>query len=161
SGLPPGQYTATVLPQPNGYLPSGPTTLTSVVLLSGQSDLTLDFPFIAPTSVWVTQFTATQRSGGPVTLAWTTLAEGSNSGFHAWRATSADGVYQQMTSTPIASQAIGGSGASYEWIDETAVAGKAYFYRLEALPSGQMIGPVSARLWGMQIFVPVVRTSGW
>ncbi|WP_343407219.1 SdrD B-like domain-containing protein [Candidatus Amarolinea dominans] len=161
SGLPPGQYTATVLPQPNGYLPSGPTTLTSVNLLSGQSDLTLDFPFVSPTSVLVTNFTATQRSGGPVTLAWTTLAEGGNTGFHVWRATSADGVYQQMTSAPVASQAVGGSGASYEWIDESAVAGKAYFYRLEALPSGQMIGPVSARLWGMQLFVPVVRTSGW
>lgn len=68
------------------------------------------------------------------------------------------GVYQQLTSAPIASQATG--GASYEWMDESAVAGKAYFYRLEALPSGQMIGPVSARLWGMQLFVPFMRTDG-
>ncbi|MBK7204133.1 hypothetical protein [Candidatus Amarolinea dominans] len=45
-------------------------------------------------------------------------------------------------------------------MDETAVASKAYFYRLEALPSGQMIGPVSARLWGMQLFLPLMRIGG-
>uniref|UniRef100_UPI003BF95546 hypothetical protein n=1 Tax=Candidatus Amarolinea aalborgensis TaxID=2249329 RepID=UPI003BF95546 len=68
-----------------------------------------------------------------------------------------DGVYQRLTTTPIASQASGAAGASYTWVDEAAVAGKVYYYRLETLPAGQLIGPVTSRLSGMQLFMPWLR----
>ena len=62
-----------------------------------------------------------------------------------------------MTTTPIASQASGGAGASYEWVDQAAVEGMVYYYRLETVPYGQLIGPVTSRLWGMQLFMPWLR----
>ena len=154
-----GQYTVTFLAGPPGYSLIGPASLNTAYLALGQSDLNLNFPFINPTTVQVVDLAAWQLADGRVRVTWQTAAGAAGLEFHLWRATSADGVYQRLTSAPIASQEIG--GASYEWVDETAVAGKVYFYRLEALPSGQMIGPVSARLWGMQLFVPLMRIGGW
>ncbi|MGB4978038.1 MAG: SdrD B-like domain-containing protein, partial [Anaerolineae bacterium] len=153
-----GQYTVAFLAGPPGYALIGPASLTTAYLALGQSDLNLNFPFINPTAVQVVDFAAWQLADGRVRVAWQTAAGAAGLEFHVWRATSADGIYQRLTSAPIAGQEIG--GASYEWVDETAVASKAYFYRLEALPSGQMIGPVSARLWGMQLFLPLMRIGG-
>ncbi|MBK7204119.1 hypothetical protein, partial [Candidatus Amarolinea dominans] len=85
-----------------------------------------------------------------MTLAQLRWPEGSNSGFTPG-ATSADGVYQRMTSAPSPARRLEGAAPATSGIDESAVAGKAYFYRSRRCPSGQMIGPVPARPWGMQI----------
>lgn len=151
--LPPDTYTATVLDYPDSVVPAGPMVQVSDPLLSGQSDLTLDFPFNTTTAVEMQSLAAQQR-GDAVYLRWSTLFEQDNTGFHVWRGTSASGSFRRLTSEPVPSHSLGGAGASYTWTDGTVSAGVTYWYRLEAIPSGQVFGPVQATS-GRWLFMPL------
>lgn len=161
-GLRPGVYTVTVILTPAGYLLStpdrDPTQVTT--LASGQCDLDIDFPFVGTTGVDVTSFTAL-RQGAAVTLLWQTRSEADITGFHVWRARQADGVFSRLTAEPVPSQASAGeSGSSYNWQDKKADPGVAYWYSLEIVPDGQLIGPVGAgpaRRVGWQFLPMIVR----
>jgi hypothetical protein len=157
-GLLPGVYTAQVLEPPPRYLPIDATRRTSSRLASGQSDLTLDFRFVATTTVTIATLTAQQR-GAVVTLNWQTLAEEGITGFHVWRATAIDGPYQRLTMTPLPSQAVGGGGGSYRWEDDTVLPGQAYWYKLSTVPDGAQVGPVAAERIRGHVFLPAVERS--
>jgi len=103
-------------------------------------------PVSEPTMAKLTDFSA-QVTGGHILLKWETASEVDNVGFHIWRSLSADGSYERLT--PILIPAKGGPsfGASYEWIDDNALFGLTYFYKLEDIEhdgDNEFHGPVSA-----------------
>lgn len=82
-----------------------------------------------------------------VRVAWETTNEANNLGFNLYRAASADGDPERLNSELIASQAPGGGGAAYEWLDTTMPGNGVYYYWLEAVDaSGEATryGPTSA-----------------
>lgn len=156
-GLAPGTYQVIVADTPPGHrsaLPGEPPGLTTT-LLSGQCDLEVDFPFVITTGIAVSEFTA-QRQGEGVLLRWTTLQEAGNAGFHVWRATSAADQGQRLTAEPVASQAAGSDGASYQWLDSTAQPNSIYWYRLATTPGEQIIGPVRVISSANRLFLPML-----
>ncbi len=156
TNLPPGTYTATVVSSPVGYLLSGPAQRTSVPLVSGQSDLTLDFPFVSTTGVSVQSLKAARSAQGTV-VSWTTLFESGVDGFYVWRSASPTGPFQRISDL-IASRAAGQGGARYSYLDRSVTPGTAYWYRIEAAPLGELFGPVSdyAGRTQRQVFLPAV-----
>lgn len=161
TGLRPGAYTVTVMQAPTGYIivtpganPSKITTLTS-----GRCDLDLDFPFMTTTGVNVTRFTALRR-GVVTTLQWETVGEVGNAGFHVWRAPQSGGPAVRLTREPVPSQAGGGAsdGFTYTWQDVKAAPGVMYWYSLETVPDGLLIGPVAERMvsGAARLFLPFV-----
>jgi hypothetical protein len=152
--LPPGTYSVKVAATPTGFAVAGASSQ-PVILASGQSDLGVDFAFSSTTSVAVASFSAQQR-GQAMVLRWETAVERGNAGFHVQRAAQVDGPYEQLTTEPVPSQALGGAGASYRWEDTTAQPGAAYWYRLVSAPEGVVIGPVAAEQVGGRVYLPVL-----
>ncbi len=70
-------------------------------------------------------------SDGNITLKWATESEVDNLGFHVYRATAKDGVYDRIT--PILIQGAGNSSTRNEYIftDSNIVNGVTYWYKLE------------------------------
>jgi hypothetical protein len=153
SNLPPGAYTATVINIPTGYLIVGPSQRTSIALTSGQSDLTLDFPFIGTTAVGLQTLVASRTAQG-TTVAWTTLFEEGVDGFYVLRAAAASGSFQRIGDLIVAN----GAGARYSFVDRSVQPATAYWYQIEAAPSGEIFGPVSdyAGRTMRKVFLPVV-----
>lgn len=116
----------------------------------------LDFGFVSTTGVLMQDLTA-QRHGQNVVVIWTTAREAENEGFHVLRAAAVDGVYERLTVQTIPSQALGASGASYIFVDRNPPLGQTVWYRIAALPSGQLFGPVaSSARTGHASFLPMV-----
>ncbi|ALG68305.1 hypothetical protein [Beggiatoa leptomitoformis] len=63
-----------------------------------------------------------------VKLTWKTAFELDNAGFHIWRSETRDGTYQRLTTELILAD---GVGSSYGFMDNSAVAGQRYYYKLE------------------------------
>lgn len=99
-----------------------------------------------PLAVSLASFTA-QGDADRVTLTWETVSEVDNAGFNLYRAESADGPWVQLNAALIPSPTPGGaSGASYQWLDTTAAAGRLHWYRLEAVDvngAAETVGLVS------------------
>lgn len=155
SNLPPGTYTATVVDAPAGYVLTGPASQTRT-LQSGQTDLTLDFPFINTTSVALASLSTTSGTR-KVTLQWQTVAEQGNQGFFVERSITAGGPYKRLTASVVPSQGAGGS--TYTWVDNSVEPGRVYWYRLVTAPDGVVFGPVSGRALGGKLFLPLVVTK--
>lgn len=139
-GLPPGNYTIQVSTPAWLQMTTTPHPQTFQID-SGQSDLARDFGFQVTTGVVVQDLTA-YRTGYSVQVLWMTAFESGVSGFHVWRAAAAPGPYQRLTTQPIASQSVGGGGSLYRYTDSAIQRGQAYWYRVEALPSRALFGPV-------------------
>jgi hypothetical protein len=75
---------------------------------------------VAPTAVELTRFAAS-REGGRTVVRWATSGERDSWGFHLYRA--ASGLREEavrLTEQLIPARGVGGGGASYEWVDESA-----------------------------------------
>ena len=83
-----------------------------------------------------------------ILVTWETASETDNLGFNLYRATTPDGTPEQLNGELIPSQAPGGGGASYEWVDVNVEVGVTYYYWLEAVDiqgnGSPYFGPVSA-----------------
>ncbi|GAB4400778.1 MAG: hypothetical protein OHK0052_24320 [Anaerolineales bacterium] len=66
-----------------------------------------------------------------VTIEWSTATELDTAGFHLYRAESADGFPQRVTSELIPSAADALTGGEYQYQDSGLLGGKTYFYWLE------------------------------
>ncbi len=121
-----------------------------------------------PTAVDLISFTAEGTQDG-ILLKWETASEIDNLGFNIYRADTLYGDRTQINAELIPSEAAGSpSGASYQYLDDTALAGHQYYYWLEdidisgvSLPTS-MNGPVDAisgvPAWKM--FLPMIKTFG-
>jgi len=90
---------------------------------------------------------AAQGLSDSVRLSWETASEKDNAGFHVWRSSGPDEEYTRMTDTLIPAQGGFTWGARYEYVDQTAVPGITYSYKLEDADTsgnGSFHGPVSA-----------------
>jgi hypothetical protein len=74
-------------------------------------------------------------NGSTITVRWVSEDETTTTGFIIERKAGFDGVFIPLTEIPIAPR---GSGASYEFVDNTAFrsAGSLYVYRITAVGSG-------------------------
>ena len=98
------------------------------------------------TEVKLTSFTAAGYDGGML-LEWETASELNNLGFHLYRATSAEGPYQRITSGAIPGLGSSPEGARYSYKDSGLENGKTYYYKLEDIETTgktELHGPVSA-----------------
>lgn len=100
-----------------------------------------------PTAVEMSSLGAT-CSAEAATVSWETVSEVNNQGFNVYRSDAADGTREQLNAALIPSKAPGStSGAAYEYVDSTAVAGNTYYYWVESVDlSGAtaLSGPTSA-----------------
>ncbi len=127
----------------------------TVNLVLGQNYVLADFGYIAPTAVQLASFTAATTGAG-VSVRWTTSYEQAQDGFRVWRATSADGAYQSVSG--VITAAGNETGASYEWVDESAGQG-VFWYKLQSLADGQFFGPVSNapdQPAALRLFTPLI-----
>ncbi len=110
-----------------------------------------------PTAVELTSFAAQPALDG-ILITWETASERDNVGFYLYRSTSLDSLGQMLGDSIIPSRAPGsGEGASYEFLDGTALPGLTYYYTLEDVDtSGQRTahGPVATGAW--RAYLPVV-----
>ncbi len=133
----PGVYTvkATV---PSGYVATTPTSQTRT-LHSGDAVTDADFGFISPTAVSIESFTADLQSDG-IHVTWRTMDESGVTDFRLLRALTQYGPWTEVdwvaaTGSPI--------GATYSFVDHNVQPGYTYYYRLEADPTGTILGPWS------------------
>ena len=92
-----------------------------------------------------------------IVVAWETASEDGNAGFNLYRSVSVDDRGAQLNPALIPSRAPGGQGASYDFLDATAVPGVGYYYTLEDVDlSGLRTahGPVAFTLW--RAYLPVL-----
>jgi len=86
----------------------------------------------------------TNRQG--LEISWTTQSEVSSSGFHVWRSTQKDGVYQKVNLDLIPSSGNSSSEKDYRFRDASVKNGQTYWYKIEEVSiSGQseFFGPIS------------------
>ncbi|HOC25213.1 MAG TPA: FlgD immunoglobulin-like domain containing protein [bacterium] len=82
---------------------------------------------------------------GAVVLQWETQSETSNLGFNVYRATEEGGIFSQINLRMIQGAGSSASAHRYRYVDETAEAGKVYYYQIvDIAADGQMQwhGPV-------------------
>jgi hypothetical protein len=108
----------------------------------------ITLPCSPPTGVTLASFDAA-AAGEAIVLNWTTAAELNSLGFNVYRAAAVDSLRSKLNSSLIASMAPGSpTGASYQFVDDTARAGVTYYYWLQEVgANGQLAeyGPVSAQ----------------
>jgi hypothetical protein len=138
-----GVWQSTQPNTPNGYTFANVLTGTA-----GFNDHTFDFGFIQnPTRVRLQSFTAERIDGG-VEISWVTGAETDTWGFRLLRSATANrSDATVVTPQVIPSQGRGGGGATYAWLDASAIAGTTYSYWLQEIElNGTTIeyGPAAA-----------------
>jgi len=100
----------------------------------------------ATTAVELVSFQA-RGLDGAVELNWQTASELRNLGFHLYRATASEGLYERITSRPIPGLGSSPAGARYSYVDSGLAGGVTYYYQLEDIESTgktKRHGPVSA-----------------
>ncbi len=155
SNLPPGTYSVSVPSSAPGLVRTSASSV-NATLLPGQNRSDVDFGYISPTGMALSRFTAQAGAGG-VLLGWATMFEDDIDGFVVWRAAQATGAYTAVSDL-IPSQ--DPTGASYEWLDATAVVGQSYWYKLQSQPDGQFFGPILTAPEGVSknMFLPMILT---
>jgi hypothetical protein len=101
---------------------------------------------VSSTAVTLASFAAEGRDAA-VELSWETGSELTNLGFHLYRAPSADGPFERITTSLVPGLGSSPVGASYSYRDPGRVNGATYFYELEDVDSAGVTtrhGPVSA-----------------
>ncbi len=110
-----------------------------------------------PTAVELVSFTAAPSRDG-VLVRWETATERNNVGFNLYRSASTDELGEQLNAELIPSLAPGGDqGASYEYLDTTALPGLVYYYTLEDIDINggrTQHGPAMLGLW--RAYLPLV-----
>jgi len=100
-----------------------------------------------PTAIELTRFEAVAQDDG-ILIEWETATEMDNLGFNLYRSTAANGEYVLLNGALIPTQVPGATfGATYTWLDDSAVPGVTYFYKLEDVNiEGQatLHGPIQA-----------------
>ncbi len=99
-----------------------------------------------PTAVELMSFEALPLDSA-VELRWETGSEMNNLGFSLYRSLSAEGPYEQITSTVIPGLGSSPAGARYSYVDGGLANGVTYFYKLEDIETTgktKLHGPVSA-----------------
>jgi hypothetical protein len=113
----------------------------------------------APTAVDVADFSASYRPLR-IVIHWETALELDTLGFNLLRSTSLDGERVQINAQLIPSQAPGGFGGSYEFVDYDIQSGVTYYYWLAFVETAgdptPPYGPVQARA-ERSIFIPLIR----
>jgi len=112
----------------------------------------------APTAVTLASFSGASHPG-MVELEWVTGNEVGLLGFNLYRSDTPGGVKDKLNTSLIPATTPGElSGNTYEYVDETVVAGETYYYWIELVKQGenQESGPVSV-LAPYGIFLPMVR----
>jgi hypothetical protein len=84
----------------------------------------------SPTAVNLVSFTG-KAVANHVALQWETASELDNGGFHLWRSTKKDGVYDRITGFIIPAQGGPSWGAEYIWRDFKIMPDTTYYYKLE------------------------------
>ncbi len=111
----------------------------------------------APTAVKLLSFTATPTGEG-LLLTWETASEVDNLGFDLYRSQSRETRGGRLNETLIPSRSPGGGqGATYAFLDTTALPATTYHYTLESVDiSGRRVpyGPLTATLW--RVYLPLV-----
>lgn len=135
--------------------------------VEGSGDKTINFasPEAVPTAVDLASFTAVPHSGA-IDLSWETVSEADNLGFNLYRSASPGGPRIRLNEALIPSQLPPGSplGATYTFVDETALPGITYYYWLEDLDIYGLKtehGPVSAGLPSLRWFLPSRPRPSW
>lgn len=106
--------------------------------------ITIECP---PLAVTLTSFEAMARAED-VVVRWETATETNNLGFNLYRATSPSEERIRLNDEMIPSQAPGGGGASYEWVDGNVTAATTYYYWLETIDlagNREVHGPSTAQ----------------
>ena len=100
-------------------------------VLAGGSNLVISDASCAPLAVVLNSFSAVCQ-GSQILVTWETASEINNTGFNLIRGVEGPGTTVQIWFVP--SQSPGGtSGASYSFVDSTAVVGVSYAYSLESV----------------------------
>jgi hypothetical protein len=111
-----------------------------------------------PTAVVLASFEAASAVNG-IRLSWETASEFDVLGFNLYRTEAPDGQRIQLNKDLIAAQSLGSStGASYEFVDETALPRKTYYYWLQDLDlrgGSNYHGPVEAQVELSRLLRPV------
>ena len=106
-----------------------------------------------PTLIELDQFTAVYQYS-QITLTWNTLSEIDNAGFNLWRR-SENGPYIKINSAMIEAEGGATLGAEYSFIDDTAISGVTYSYKIEDIDTNgnnTFHGPVSATIPAINLY---------
>lgn len=97
---------------------------------SGIPKLKMSITYDLPLPIELSSFTATQVGGNNVRLAWTTLSEVNNYGFHVQRRSAEDPEFQNLANGFVAGNGTTNIPHQYEYIDVQVPSGS-WFYRLK------------------------------
>ncbi len=153
-----GTYTVTAGDY-DGYISTTPETQ-DIAVGQGESK-TAEFGYLSSTGVELVAFTAEVR-GKTVALRWETLRERNVSQFIVTRGEKPKGPWVELSRVP--SEAVGGTGANYKYVDKNVSPGRTYWYRLVTYPAGDVLGPTSVTIpqRSFRLFLPSIgnRKSG-
>jgi hypothetical protein len=159
SSLPFGVYTVSAPPTHAGLVrtSSSPQTVTLSSVLKVDV-LDVDFGYQPTTGVELAALSAERTARGAV-VRWSTTAETQVDAFQVWRANAPSGPF--AAASPLIPATGHPGGASYEWLDTKAMRDVTYWYRLQVLPNGIIVGPVeSAATVGVarpaRLYLPVI-----
>jgi len=142
--LAPGTYTATAPSNIGGFVRTSSSPLTTTLNAGHMEDLSLDFGYIAPTNVQLSDF-HTQTTASYVHLFWSVYTNNSPTPrFRVWRALP-QGRWKSLTPQWLSKQYELGQNAFFEYIDQSVYPGQTYYYRLES-EDGQLFGPWSVNV---------------
>ncbi len=115
-----------------------------------------------PLAVNLETFSATpDLDAGQVTVAWETVNEVDNLGFHLYRSSDSSEAWAQINTALIPSQSPGSPwGYVYEWTDQDVVFGERYVYRLASMDMAglaEVVDTTEAQfgVW-QQVWLPLV-----
>jgi uncharacterized repeat protein (TIGR01451 family) len=116
-----------------------------------------------PTAITLLGFAA-ERAGDGVRISWTTGLEIGTQGFQLYRATSDNRAEATLiTPTPITARGSANRGATYSFLDTSALPGVSYRYWLVELASdgGSEFGPITVgpqlENGGFRVFLPLIQ----
>ena len=145
------------------------TTIEQIVLISDNWHTTDDGDFdnlvnnYYPTAVSLARFEAAPQ-GEAIRLEWETATELDNLGFNVYRSQAAEGERMQLNAALIPAQNPGSVlGATYRFLDETAVPGVPYYYWLEDVDANGAAtahGPVSGQAKALWRLLPAPAAAG-
>jgi len=152
--VPAGVYEVTGQPQVGYLAPSTAGSQTVVLTDFGDSAGGIDFGFLLPTRVLVASLSAGRQAEG-VEVRWVAHGEGDAGRYAVWRATAADGSFEQVSDILAFEERP--EGAVHRWLDQSAEPDRSYWYRLELLDEDEFFGPVQVEpLNQRQIFLPIM-----